>query len=173
MADNVASAAMVSSERFREAMKKALKELGLSVVEFSKAAKVPQSTLYKVLSEGRDPNIKTARQMVAAIRRLESKGNESRPFVAVIASRPYLNEIVSRTAKLKGKEVRIREYPANNLEEAIIASIHAERDGAGALVCAPIVSPTVEKILSIPIITIMPIDGLIEAVETAVKRIGR
>ena len=42
------------------------------------------------------------------------------------------------------------------MEEAIIAAVNAERDGAKALVCAPIVSPTVEKILNIPVTTIIP-----------------
>jgi len=42
------------------------------------------------------------------------------------------------------------------MEEAIIAAIKAERDGAKALVCAPIVSTTVEKVLRIPVVSIMP-----------------
>ena len=42
------------------------------------------------------------------------------------------------------------------MEEAIIAAVNAERDGAKALVCAPIVGPTVEKILNIPVTTIAP-----------------
>jgi predicted transcriptional regulator len=58
------------------------------------------------------------------------------------------------------------------MEEAIIAAIKAERDGAKALVCAPIVSPTVEKILRIPVATIMPKNSLLEAIELVAKKIS-
>jgi len=172
IAENVALAAVETNEGFKLALKRALKELGLTVVEFSKQADIPQSTIYKIISEGRDPNLKTVRQIVSALRKIEMGGEENRSFVAVIASRPYLNEIVNRKTQFKGEDVLIREYPANNFEEAIIASIHAEKDGAKALVCAPIVSPTIEKILTIPIITIMPKDGFMEAVEIAARKIS-
>lgn len=56
------------------------------------------------------------------------------------------------------------------MEEAIIAAVNAERDGAKALVCAPIVSPTVEKILNIPVTTIIPKSSLIDAIELALKK---
>ncbi|MDD3316175.1 MAG: transcriptional regulator, partial [Methanosarcina sp.] len=52
----------------------------------------------------------------------------------------------------------------------IIAAVNAERDGAKALVCAPIVSPTVEKILNIPVTTIIPKSSLIDAIELALKK---
>ncbi|MGZ7127387.1 MAG: helix-turn-helix domain-containing protein, partial [Halobacteriota archaeon] len=55
---------------------------------------------------------------------------------------------------------------------ALIAAIHAERDGALALVCAPIVSPTVEKILRIPVASIMPQNSLVEAIRLAARKIG-
>jgi predicted transcriptional regulator len=56
------------------------------------------------------------------------------------------------------------------MEETIIASIKAERDGAQAVVCAPIVSPTIEKILRIPVATIMPKDSVMEAIKLAAKK---
>ncbi len=58
------------------------------------------------------------------------------------------------------------------MEEAIVAAIKAERDGATALVCAPIVSPTVEKVLTIPVATIMPRDSLMAAIQLAAKKLG-
>jgi predicted transcriptional regulator len=73
---------------------------------------------------------------------------------------------------IEGKEILIREYPATSIEEALIAAIHAERDGALALVCAPIVSPTVEKILRIPVASIMPQNSLVEAIKLAARKIG-
>ena len=56
------------------------------------------------------------------------------------------------------------------MEEAIIAAIKAERDGAKAVVCAPIVSSTIEKVLRIPVAIIMPRDSLFEAIELAARK---
>ena len=83
-------AAFQSDENLREALKEVLGELGLSAREFSKASDIPQSTLYKILSGHREPNITTLRQIVKTIRQLEgSEGN----FIAIIAARPVLDKI--------------------------------------------------------------------------------
>jgi predicted transcriptional regulator len=66
--------------------------------------------------------------------------------------------------------VVVREYAAYTMEDAIIAAVRAERDGASALVCAPIVSPTIEKILSIPVATINPTSSIIRAIELAARK---
>jgi len=52
-----------------------------------------------------------------------------------------------------------------------IQSIRAERDGASALVCAPIVSSIVEKVVTIPVVTIMPQKSTLIALKTAAKKI--
>jgi predicted transcriptional regulator len=82
-----------------------------------------------------------------------------------------LDNIVETKKKIAGRLVTIREYSATSMEEAIIAAVNAERDGAKALVCAPIVSPTIEKIINIPVTTIIPKDSLIDAIELALKKI--
>jgi predicted transcriptional regulator len=70
-----------------------------------------------------------------------------------------------------GEEITIREYPALSMEEAIITAIKAERDGASALVCAPIVATTVERIVSMPVSTIRPpTETLMEAIRRASKK---
>ncbi|MFA7186049.1 MAG: hypothetical protein WC082_14205, partial [Victivallales bacterium] len=61
--------------------------------------------------------------------------------------------------------VILREYPVNTVEDAIIAAVRAERDGALAVVCAPIVAPTVEKILTIPVSRVIPTVSIIKAIE--------
>jgi len=93
-------------------------------------------------------------------------------LIAVVAARPVLDKITERFMMIEGKEIVIREYPATSIEEALIAAIHAERDGALALVCAPIVSPTVERILRIPVASIMPQNSLVEAIRLAARKIG-
>ena len=100
------------------------------------------------------------------------EGNEQDEFIAVIAARPVLDTIIEKKMQIDDRLVTIREYSAFSMEEAIIAAIKAEKEGATALVCAPIVSPTVEKVLSIPIATIMPRDSLIAAIKLVAKKMA-
>jgi predicted transcriptional regulator len=169
VASELIDSILESDDSFRETLKKILKvDLGMSIPEFSKKSGLSQSTIYKIISENREPNLRTLRQIIKAIRKIEGLKNE--PFIAVVVARSVLNKIEERTIKLKGKSITIREYPANSMEETIISSIKAERDGAVAVVCAPIVSTTIEKILRIPVATIMPKDGLTDAIELAAKK---
>jgi predicted transcriptional regulator len=168
-ADKVINAAFKSDEMFQKTLSNVIKEdLSLTAVDFASKANIPSSTLYKILSGNRDPNIKTLRQIIKTIRELNEP--ESGDFIAVIAARTVLDNLVETKRKIGGRLVTIREYSATSMEEAIIAAVHAERDGAKALVCAPIVSPTVEKILNIPVTTIIPKESLTDAIELALKK---
>ncbi len=169
--DELIRAALESDEAFIKAFSRILKEeLRTSAAEFSESSGIPASTIYKLLSGHREPNIKTLRQIVSVLRKIE--GTEKTEFIAVIAARPVLDYITEKKLKVKGKLLTIREYSATSMEEAIIAAIRAERDGARAVVCAPIVSTTIEKVLHIPVATIMPKNSLIEAIELAAKKMG-
>jgi len=167
-AERVMRASFQSDEALRDVLKDVLSELGLSAREFSRVSSIPQSTLYKILSGHREPNITTLRQIVRTIRQLE--GSEGR-FIAIIAARPVLDKIEEKKMRLGDRILVLREYSATNIEEAIIAAIRAERDGAAALVCAPIVSPTVEKLLTIPVATIIPRESVMRAIEVAARKI--
>jgi predicted transcriptional regulator len=170
-ADDLIKAAVESDEVFIKEFARIIKEeLRMTAAEFSDKSGIPASTIYKLLSGHREPNIKTLRQIVAIIRKIE--GTEKAEFIAVIAARPVLDYITEKKLKVGGRLLTIREYSATSMEEAIIAAIRAERDGAKALVCAPIVSTTVEKVLHIPVATIMPRDSLIAAIELAAKKMG-
>ena len=97
-------AAFQSDESLREALKEVFGELGLSAREFSKASEIPQSTLYKILSGHREPNITTLRLIVKTIRKLEgSEGN----FIAIIAARPVLDKISEKKMKIGDKIVNL------------------------------------------------------------------
>ncbi len=150
-------------------MKVIKEDLELTAIEFSEYANIPPSTLYKLMSGNREPNMRTLRQIVKTIRTIE--GSEKGDFIAVIAARPVLDNINETKRKISGTLCTIREYSATSMEEAIIAAVRAEREGAKALVCAPIVSSTVEKIIRIPVATIMPKNSLVEAIETVARKI--
>ncbi len=169
-AEKVIKAAFESDEIFQETLSRVIKDdLGMTAAEFSKVSGISASTLYKILSGHRDSNMKTVREIVKTIKKLE--GTEHSEFIAVIAARPVLDGIIEKKMQIDGRLITIREYSATTMEEAIVAAIKAEQDGATALVCAPIVSPTVEKVLTIPVATIMPRDSLIAAIELAAKKI--
>ncbi|HEY9246456.1 MAG TPA: helix-turn-helix domain-containing protein [Candidatus Methanoperedens sp.] len=173
--DELIRAAVESNEAFIREFARIIKdELHITAVEFGEKSGIPSSTIYKMLSGDREPNIKTLRQIVSFLRKLEGKekpqGNGKSGFIAVIAARPVLDIITEKKLKVKDRLLTIREYSATSMEEAIIAAIKAERDGAKAVVCAPIVSPTIEKILQIPVATIIPRDSIFEAIELAARK---
>ncbi len=170
LADDIAMAAFQSDEEFRRVMDKVIKkDLGLSITEFGQLSKISQSTLYKILSGDRDPNLNTLRDIVNAVREIEGLSKEK--FIAVIAARPVLDRISERDMVIDNRRVVVREYSAMNMEDAIVAAVRAERDGAQALVCAPIVSYTIERIVRIPVATIMPSNSVSLAIETASRKI--
>ncbi len=172
--DDLIKAAVESNETFIKELARIIDELHMTAADFSEKSGIPASTIYKLLSGHREPNIKTLRQMVSFLRKLEGKekqeGNGKSGFIAVIAARPVLDIITEKKLKIRDRLLTIREYSATSMEEAIIAAIKAERDGAKAVVCAPIVSPTIEKVLQIPVTTIIPRDSLFEAIELAARK---
>lgn len=170
IADDVVAAAFQSDEDFRKTLERVIKkDLGLSITEFGDRSGISPSTLYKILNGDRDPNLGTLREVVDAIRDIEGLSREK--FIAVIAARPVLDRISEREMFVEGKRIVVREYSAMTMEDAIVAAIKAERDGAQALVCAPIVSYTLEKVLRIPVATIMPSNSVVAAIENASKKV--
>lgn len=172
ISEDIIFAALESDEAFREKLEKAITvDLGLTIATFSRRSKIPLSTLYKILSGEREPNLKTLRAIVRSVRSIEGSKTGGK-FIAVVASRQVVDGLKERAIEINGTKVPIREYPANSIEESIIAAVRAEREGALALVCAPITSSTVEKILRIPVAAIVPGESsLVEAIETAARKI--
>ncbi len=137
-------------------------ELGMSLNEFCLRSGISQSTMYKLLEDRREPNLRTVRQVVKALT-IMTKPEDMR-FIAVIASTNVLDSL-PKSVDFEGSTVFVREYPVGTVEDAIIAAVRAERDGALGVVCAPIVAPTVEKILSIPVSRVIPTDSVTLAMD--------
>ena len=148
---------------FQKALKDILEnELNMTVNEFCNETSIPQSTMYKILEEKREPNLRTVRMIIKGIKSLET--NHSDDYIAVIASHIVFENLEKRI-EVNGRNVILKEYPVSTVEDAIIAAVRAERDGALAIICAPIVAPTVEKIVSIPVSTVVPTNSIMRAVE--------
>ena len=143
-------------------------ELHMSLNEFCRATGISQSTLYKVMEGGREPNLRTVREVIKALKILNTA--EENRFIAIIAASTAL-ESIPESVTVSGQSIKVHEYPVATLEDAIIAAVRAERDGALGLVCAPIVAPTVEKILSIPVSRVIPTSSIPPAMERLINNL--
>ncbi len=169
MVDELVAGILRGPGGFRKSLRKVLDEdLEMSIHEFCSKTGISQSTIYKIMQEEREPNLRTVRNVIHAVRKLENHPGGN--FISIIASRPVLNTIVERMVRIGDRDVKVKEYPATTIEEAIIAAVNAERDGAVAVVCAPIVAPTIEKILTIPVSVIIPSESLVKAIAVAAER---
>jgi len=148
---------------FQKALKNVLvNELNMTVNEFCLATGISQSTMYKILEEKREPNLRTIRAIIKAVRYLSAEPDER--FIAIIASHQVL-QTISETVKVGNKDILLREYPVATMEDAIVSAVRAERDGALAVVCAPIIAPTIERILTIPVSPVIPSSSIFAAIE--------
>lgn len=148
---------------FQKALRNILNdELGMTVNEFCRITGISQSTMYKILEEKREPNLRTVRTIYRAIKSISESPKEQ--FIAIIASHQVLQNL-NREVDVGGRIVHLKEYPVSTVEDAIIAAVRAERDGALGVVCAPIVAPTVERILTIPVSPVIPAESIKNAVE--------
>ncbi|MCS7144475.1 MAG: helix-turn-helix domain-containing protein [Archaeoglobaceae archaeon] len=161
-------ASLIFSENFGKRLEEIVKrDLKMSLKDFAKEAKISQSTIYKLLSGDREPNLSTLRKIAETIAKFS---RNSEDFIAVIASRSALNQLTSYEVETGDRKIRVKEYPANSFDEAIVSAVKAEKDGAKAIVCAPILSPVLEKILNVPIVTIIPKSDLVESIKIAAKK---
>lgn len=152
---------------FQKALKNILDdELDMTVNEFCRLSGISQSTMYKILEEKREPNLRTVRAIFRSVKALSDTSDDQ--FIAIIASHQVLQSL-NREIEVDGKVIHLREYPVSTVEDAIIAAVRAERDGALGVVCAPIVAPTVERILTIPVSQVMPTESIRIAVENLKK----
>jgi predicted transcriptional regulator len=148
---------IASGESFGEALTEILEREGIKPAEFAKRAGVPYPTLYKIL-KGANPSYESLSRIFRAL----GKGEE---FVALIAARYVVEEFEF--------DERVRLYPATTLEDAIVSAVRAEKDGAGVIICAPILSGLIERMVDIPVITIKPKGSITDAVEGALRRLER
>lgn len=174
VADEIVVEIFTEKKALPGVLSKAIKQrLGMSVGEFSERSGVPASTLYKILSGERDPNLRTLRRIIQTIKELEGEeASEKRRFIAVLGTRGVLDEIEQRSINAGSGIIAIKEYAVTGIEDAIVRAIQAERDGASALICAPIVSSTIEKVVTIPVATIRPKASITRALEFVAKKIS-
>jgi len=175
IADDIVTEIFRQDKALSGILSKAIKQkLGMSIGEFSEKSGIPASTLYKILSGERDPNLRTFRRIVTTINEIEGVYTKDRKkkVIAVVGTRGVLDGIEKGEVQSGVENFEIKEYAITSIEEAIIRAIQAEREGVSALVCAPIVSSTVEKIVNLPVATIRPRSSIVRAIEFVAKKIS-
>jgi len=161
--EDIISSMLREEGGFQKAFRSMLdEELDMSLSEFCSISGISQSTMYKILEENREPNLRTVRQIIHALNIMSRPEDEN--FVAVIAASTFM-EALPKTMDMNGLSINIREYPISTVEDAIIAAVRAERDGALAIVCAPVIAITVKKILRIPVSPVMPLGSVLKALD--------
>jgi len=167
--DRLMRAALTSDEEFVTALDDILhRDLRISIRELSETSGVAQSSLYKILHGKRSPNLSTLRSVIRSMRQFYRSGEGE--FIGLIVARSVLDTIEESTAEVDARRVRVREYPVHTMEDAIIAAVRAEREGAVAVVCAPIVSSVIEQLVHIPVATIIPRESVQRAIELAARK---
>jgi len=149
---------------FGEHLKETLNALGMSIKDFSEETEIPASTLYKIISdEQKDFRRSTLRQIILGVKRLEGVDDEN--VLGIITTRTALDTI-GRTIEIDGSSVRIQEFPATTIEEAIIQGVRAEKAGVKGIICGPIAATTLERAVDIPITAFRFDEGLLMAAIT-------
>jgi len=167
--EDIISSMLREEGGFQKAFRNMLdEELEMSLSEFCSISCISQSTMYKILEENREPNLRTVRQIIHALNIISKSEDDN--FVAVIAS-PTFMEALPKTMDMNGLSINIREYPISTVEDAIIAAVRAERDGALGIVCAPVIALTVKKILRIPVSPVMPLGSVLKALDDIKGRV--
>ena len=167
--DRLMRAALISDEEFVTTLNDLLKhDLRIGVRELSEKSGIAQSSLYKILHGKRSPNLSTLRAIIRSLRQLYHVGDEA--FIGLIAARSVLESVEERLTDVDGHRMRVREYPVHTMEDAIVAAVRAEREGAIAIVCAPIVSSVIEQLVRVPVATIIPRESVQAAIELAAKK---
>ena len=168
--DRLMRAALTSDEEFVLTLDDLLRrDLRISIRELSEASGIAQSSLYKILHGKRSPNLSTLRAIIRAMRQFYRAGEGE--FIGLIVARPVL-ETIEETDGRGGchRRIKVREYPVHTMEDAIVAAVRAEREGAVAIVCAPIVSSVIEQLVHIPVATIIPRESVQRAIELAARK---
>jgi predicted transcriptional regulator len=160
MISRLVKALLKSEDEFSKELEKIIKESGIDLSDFAKRCGVPYSTFYKIVKGQRSPTLGTVRKILSAFKTEEG-------FLAVIAARHILEEISPFRERIP-----VKNYPAINFEEALIMALRAEKEGAIAIVCAPVLSTTIEKLVDIPVFTMRPKNSIIKAVEQAVEKLS-
>ncbi len=155
---------MFSQNIFRMGITKALEtELdrrNMTVRELATRAGLSDATLYKITSGQRDPRLSTLQAIVRVFEPCTEQ------VIAVIAAKFLIDEIGHQTICIDNTVFKIKGYTAHTIDDCIISAVRAEKDGAGGIICAPVLASLIERIVDIPVVIVKPeTQTFLEAIE--------
>jgi predicted transcriptional regulator len=151
---------------FRSALEEELRRRDMTVKELAELSGIPLATLYKISSGEVDVRLSTVKKIIAVLE------PDLQAFVAVIAAKFLLDELEGHEITIRDRVYHIRGYTANSIEECIIASVMAEKDGAAGIICAPVLASMVEKIVDIPVAIMKPKAAtVLDALDVVARRL--
>ena len=108
---------------FQKALKRVMEnDLHMTVNEFSRATGIPQSTMYKILEDQREPNLRTARAIIRAVKIMSAESGQN--FIAVIASHHVL-QVLEKETIVDGRPVKLSFPGAKRIRLYLLDDVHA------------------------------------------------
>jgi predicted transcriptional regulator len=156
----------IFQKEFREALSQELDRKNMTIRELSARSGIPAATIYKISSGDRDPQFSTVKALVEALEPFDQD------VIAVIGAKFLVDSLGTSRQAPGGKTFRVRGYAANTFEDCIVAAVRAEKEGAGGIICAPVLAAFIERLVDIPVVIIRPdVTAYHEAVETLLAKI--
>jgi predicted transcriptional regulator len=146
------NAALKSDAEFGIEFKKALIISGIKLRDFSNISGIPLSTLKKVVSGKNSIRICTLRAIINGFKNIYREDYKN-GFIALLATRQVVERILS-SKELIGLNIKVKGYPVNTLDDVYKAAMKATRDGAKAIVAAPIVSQMLQDFIDTPLVSV-------------------
>ena len=169
--EELINSALTSNESFISTLKSAMRRQGVTMKDLSDGSGIPLSTLNKIISQERDLRLSTLRQIIQYFQP-KASAKESDLVVGVIAARSSLDKFSKHIVEFNGRNVIIKEYPASDIEGAIISAIKAEREAVDGLICASIVASIIEKFVRMPIMTIkIEESNIVDSISVLIEKI--
>ncbi len=160
-------------KNLKNPLQKILRKSGLKINEFARISEIPESTLYKIFSEEeKDIRLSTVFKIMDGIKRIYGTESPSLKSTIGVITASFVLDQLPNALEVKGKTYYIKEYPALTIEEEIIQGIKAERDGVEAIICGPVAATTLEKIVTVPVISVkFDKEVVMRAVHQAMEKI--
>jgi len=153
---------------FKPALDYELERRGMTIRELAKRIGVSPATLYKISCGERDPRLST----LIAISEVFDPCDEH--SIAIISAKFLLDGVAGKKIEINGVEFTIKGYTAHTLDECILCAVRAEKEGASGIICAPILTSLIEKLVDVPVVNVRPDEeSYMTAVDVMIRQLSK
>jgi len=147
------NAALMSDAEFGKEFRRALIISGVKLRDFSNISGVPLSTLKKIVSGKGGIRIYTLRAIINGFKSIHNRESYEKDFIALLATRQVVERILS-SRELTELNIKVKGYSVNTLDDVYRVAIKVVKDGAKAIVAAPIVIQMLQDFIDIPLVSV-------------------